>query len=371
MLIKSLPLLTLSLLLSACGQSADTSNASGSSSSNPGGMNAGSTALTVDIAHATRSSSPQLLDTAGGLYAWQEVAISTEVSGYRIADVLVDVGDSVAKGQTLARLDDTLLHQAYDQAKAAVAVAQATADQAQSAAKRGSKLRVDGLISQQDAEELNTTAATAAAQLQSAQAALQSAEQRLAYTDIKATDPGVIASRAAAPGQIASSGTTLFTLIRDSRVEWRAEIPANDIGKIKRGMSASILRSDGSQGKGTVRTISPGLDASTQRGTAYVDFKLEPLVRPGMYVTGSIELDSSPVLSVPLSAVTVRDGFSYVFVLQDDSSVRQTRIEVSRLLSDTVEVASGITTDDAIVSSGVGLLRDGDRVQVATATVQS
>jgi RND family efflux transporter MFP subunit len=359
----------LALSVVGCGSSGSNS---GSSTGGPAGMGGGpgsvganSTALTVEVIQAKLKNSTQVLETSGGLYAWQEVAVGAEVSGYRVAEVLVDVGDTVTKGQVLARLDNTLLRQSYDQAQAAVAVSKANMDQAQASARRGNSLQASGLISKQDAEQLNTNAATASAQLQSAESQLQSAKQLLDYAEIKATDPGVISARNVAPGQIANGGTSLFTLIRDSRVEWRADIPAAYIGKIKRGMHATIKRMDGTTASGTVRTISPGLDANSQRGTAYVDLRLESQVRPGMYVSGSIDMDKAKVLTVPISAVTVRDGFSYVFLVQPDGGVRQQRVTVNRLLSDTVELSDGVSVDDQVVSSGVGLLRDGDKVTIS------
>lgn len=368
--IKVITLLACSIALSACGQSSSGPSAAAGN----GGMGAGGprqqATLTVAVTQPKQTKSAEVLDTAGGLFAWQDVAIGSEVSGYRVSEVLVDVGEVVKKGQVLARLDETLLRESFNQAQAAVNVARATMEQAQATARRGNALQQPGVISKQEAEQLNTAAATATAQLANAESQLEAAKQRLQYTSIKSPDNGVISSRAVSPGQIANAGTTLFSLIRDSRIEWRAEVPASEIGKVRRGMSASIKRADGSLATGKVRTVSPGLDANTQRGTAYVDLQLEPQVRPGMYVTGFIELAKSDSLTVPLAAVTVRDGFSYVFVLQPDNSVRQQRVSVNRLLSDSVELKDGITAEDRIVASGAGLLRDGDVVQLADSGTQ-
>lgn len=364
---KSVLVIGLGLLVAGCGSSGSSGGPGGAGG--PPGMGAGNqSALTVEVTEVASGEAMQTLETAGSLYAWQEVAVGAEVSGYRIADVLVDVGESVRKGQVLARLDDTLLRDAVNQAQAAVNVAKANAEQAQSSARRGNALQQPGIISKQDAEQLNTTAATAAAQLANAESQLKSAQQKLEYASIHASDNGVISARNAAPGQIASAGGTLFSLIRDNRIEWRAEIPAADITKVRRGMTARIKRDDGTYANGTVRTVSPGLDPNTQRGTAYVDLKLENQLRPGMYVTGSIATTKNSTLQVPLSAVTVRDGFSYVFLLQADNSVRQQRVNVGRLGSDTIELLDGVAAGDRIVSSGVGLLRDGDRVTVAAGT---
>src|SRR5262249_36864839 len=157
-----------------------------------------------------------------------------------------------------------------------------------------------------------------------------------------------------------NAGTSLFNLIRQGRVEWRAEVAAGDIGRIRPGMTATIARADGGADTGKVRTVSPGVDANTQRGIAYIDLKLEPLMRPGMYVNGSIQLGKAPTLTVPLEAVTTRDGFSYVFVVDYNNTIRQQRISVGALLGERVEIRDGVATGDRIVASGVGFLRDGD-----------
>jgi len=320
--------------------------------------------MTVDVIHATRSKAHQVLDTSGGLFAWQEVSIGTEISGYRLAEVLVDVGSVVTKGRVLARLDDTLLKQAVDQAEASLAVTNASRDQARNAARRGEALRRDGLISQQDFDQLTTNLATTTAQAQSAESLLKSAKQRLDYATVRATANGVIATREVSPGQIINAGATLFTLIRDQRIEWRAELPARWIGKVRAGMRAKIKRTDGSEAAGVVRTVSPGLDAGTQRGIAYVDLKMEPQVRPGLYVTGSIELPVADVLTIPLSAMSVRDGFSYVFIIDDKGTVRQRRVTVNRIVDDHVELLDGVTEQESLVANGVGLLHDADPVMV-------
>jgi RND family efflux transporter MFP subunit len=352
-----------SVAISGCGHSSSKDPATGSAAA---GAATEQSALTVAVIVPDKINAAQVLDTAGGLFAWQEVAVGAEVSGYRVAEVLVDVGSKVRKGDVLARLDDTLLRESLNQAQAQVAVVKATLNQAQASANRGNTLLQTNVISKQDVEQLNTTAATAAAQLISAESQLQATRQRLDYAVIRAPDAGVISVRNILPGQIANTGTTLFSLIRQSRVEWRAEISAVDIGRVHAGMPATVQRADGTKASGKVRTVSPGLDATSQRGIAYVDLALEPLIRPGMYVNGTIQLAKAVTLTVPLTAVSSRDGFSYVFVLKSDTTVRQQRVTVGRIINDKVELRDGVTIDDGIVSSGASFLHDGDKVKVAT-----
>ncbi len=328
-------------------------------------------ALTVKTTQATPRDITATIETSGPLFAWQEVAIGSEVTGYRLREVLVDVGDSVKQGQVLARLDNSVLSADRDQAAAQLAEAEATVKEAQTKATRATNLLKSGVLSTQEAEQLTTGAATAEARLQSAKAQLTTAEQRLKYAVILAPDAGVISARAVTPGQIAASGADLFKLIRNHRIEWRAEIPEAQFGKVRRGMIAQVRRADGSLARGQVRSLSPNLDPNTHRGIAYVDLKLEPALSPGMYVTGSIELGQSKTLTLPLGAVSMRDGFAYVFVIGPGNIVSQRRVTVGRVMKDALEISDGIGATEQVVAAGTGFLHDGDHVAIANAATNA
>lgn len=325
--------------------------------------------LTVETIPPVTRETALTIDTAGVLAPWQEVSIGPEVTGYRISEITVDVGTAVSKGQVLARLDETLLRAEVDQRNAALAEAQASLAEAQANADRTAALMKRGASSEQESIQKTTAAATAAARVASAQAQLSTAEQRLKYATIVAPDFGVISARTATVGQLAAGGAEFFKMIRQNRVEWRAEIPEAQIGDVKAGMSAKVRRADGTYAVGRVRTVAPSLDTATRRGMAYVDLKLESGIRPGMFATGNIEIGKSPARILPLAAVTVRDGFSYIFVMGTDNKVTQKRIEVGRFFSDGVEVLDGIGPADAVVAQGAGFLRDGDQVRVVRSQV--
>jgi RND family efflux transporter MFP subunit len=321
--------------------------------------------LTVETIAAEERSMPTTIETSGPLTAWQEVVIGSEIGGYRVSEVLVDIGTVVSKGRVLAKLDDTLLRGEVDLRRAALQETQAALAEAKANAERSLSLVKRGATSAQEADQRSTAAATAAARVASAQAQLATAEQRLSYATIVAPDYGTISARTVVPGQIATSGAELFRLIRQNRVEWRAEIPEAHISKVRAGMPAKVRRADGTFAMGKIRTIAPALDTATRRGTAYVDLHIENGLRPGMFSSGSIELGEQQTRLLPLAAVTMRDGFAYVFVLGADDKVAQRRVEVGRFFNDTVEILDGVTTTDAIVARGAGFLRDGDQVRVA------
>jgi RND family efflux transporter MFP subunit len=323
--------------------------------------------LTVETIKVIEREVPTMIDTAGVLAAWQEVSIGAEVSGYRISEILVDVGTAVRKGQTLAKLDETLLRADVDQRAAALAEAQASLAEAKANAERMLSLRKQGIISEQESLQKTTAAATATARVSSAQAQLSTAEQRLKYATIVAPDFGVISVRTVSVGQLAPAGTDMFKMIRQNRVEWRAEIPEAQIASVHEGMPVKVRRADGTFANGRIRAVAPGLDSNTRRGIAYADLKLEKGILPGMFASGTIELGKQQTRILPLAAVTVRDGFSYVFVLGTDNKVAQRRVEVGRFFTDGVEILGGVSSNEAIVAQGAGFLRDGDQVRVTTA----
>ncbi len=322
--------------------------------------------LTVETINTISREMPTTIDTAGVLAPWQEVSIGSEVSGYRISEIRVDVGSVVSKGQVLAKLDDTLLRAEVDQRRAALAEAEASHAEARANADRTTALLKRGASSEQEAIQKTTAAATAAARVASAQAQLSTAEYKLNYATIVAPDFGVISTRTVSVGQLAPAGTDLFKMIRQNRVEWRAEIPEAQIVKVRPGMTVKVRRADGTFATGRIRTIAPALDSNTRRGIAYADLKLDSGIRPGMFASGTIELGREQTLTLPLAAVTVRDGFSYVFVMGADQKVAQRRVEVGRFFSDGVEIIGGVTTSESIVAQGAGFLRDGDQVRVTT-----
>lgn len=321
--------------------------------------------LTVEAISVTEREVATTIDTAGVLAPWQEISIGAEVSGYRISEVFVDVGTVVSKGRELAKLDDTLLKAEVDQRAAALAEAQASHAEAKANADRTTALLKRGASSEQEAIQKSTAAATAAARVASAQAQLSTAEQRLKYATIVAPDYGVVSARTANVGQLATSAADLFKIIRQNRIEWRAEIPEAQIASVRAGMVARVRRSDGSFATGRIRTIAPSLDSNTRRGIAYVDLKLEDGIRPGMFTTGNIEVGKQRARILPLAAVTVRDGFSYVFVLDAQQKVAQRRVEVGRFFNDGIEIVGGIEPNDSVVSQGAGFLRDGNQVRVS------
>ena len=332
-------------------------------------------ALTVTTTQAQLSTLPIKLAANGNIAAWQEASIGTESNGLRLAEVRVNVGDVVQRGQLLARFADDSLQADVAQARAGVNEATANAAEATANADRVRTLISTGTFSGQQINQYLTAEQTAKARVESAKAALVAQQLRLQHTQVLAPDSGVISARSATVGAVVMNSTELFRLIRQGRLEWRAEVTATDLGRMVVGTAVTVTAASGTALTGRVRMVAPTVDPQTRLGLVYVD--LPPMQRtsagvmPGMFARGEFVLGNSQALSVPQQAVVVRDGFNYVFRLNADQRVSQVKLHIGRRVGERVEVLSGIGPDDLLVASGAGFLNDGDLVKTVATTPNS
>ena len=329
-------------------------------------------ALTVTTARAQPASLPIRLAANGNVAAWQEAIIGSESGGLKLSEVRVNVGDVVKKGQVLAVFAADAVNADLAQARAGLLEAQANAAEASANAVRARSLQTSGALSAQQISQYLTAEQTANARIAAAQATLASQQLRLRYTQVVAPDAGVISARTASVGAVVGVGTELFRMIRQGRLEWRAEVTAAELTRLKPGTRAIVKAANGSELTGTVRTIAPTIDTQTRSALVYVD--LPPTLsanapfKAGMFASGQFELGASNALTVPQQAVAVRDGFSYVFRLNADQRVSQLKVATGRRLADRIEVVGGLTPDALVVVSGAGFLNDGDLVHNVPAT---
>ena len=322
-------------------------------------------ALTVTVARPTRSNLPLKLAANGSVAAWQEATIGAEVGGLRLQEVRVNVGDSVQQGQVLAVFAAESVQADVASARASVAEAQANAQAAIADANRAHALQSTGALSAQQISQFETTQASAQARLDSAQANLAQQNLRLQHTQVKAPDSGVISSRTASLGAVVQGGSELFKLILRNRLEWRAEVTANELERLRRGTPVTLTSAAGTSVHGVVRMVAPTIDPQSRTGLVYVDLNGYHPLRAGMFARGEFELGNSAALTVPQSAVVARDGFNYVFTVDANHKVAQRKVQVGRRVDAQVEISGGLDAQATIAVDGAGFLNDGDTVRVA------
>ena len=346
-------------------------------------------ALTVTTVQAVASRLPVKVEANGSIAAWQEASVGTESNALRLAEVLVNVGDVVQRGQVLARFADDSVQADVAQARAGVAETSAQATEATANANRVRTLLNTGTFSGQQISQYLAAEQTALARVESAKAVLAAQLLRLKNTQVLAPDAGIISARSATVGAVVPAGTELFRLIRQGRLEWRAEMTASELASVVPGTPVEVVAANGARLSGKVRTVAPTVDPQTRSGLVYVDLPamgmkqatvptdrsqpsgakgdLPKSALPGMFARGEFQLGSTAALTVPQQAVVVRDGFSYVFRLNADQRVSQVKVRLGRRSGDRVEVVEGVDPDAVLIASGAGFLNDGDLVKVVAA----
>lgn len=323
-------------------------------------------ALTVSTLTPSYAEWPQKIAASGSIAAWHEAIVGSEIGGLRLVAVPVNVGKYVEKGEELARLQSDTVAAEREQTRASLAEAEAAHAEARANAERARQIQASGALSAQQIAQYLTAEQTAKARVEVIKARLHADDLRLAQTRILAPDSGTISSRSATLGAVVQSGQELFRLIRGDRLEWRAELPAADLSRIRPGMAASLVTPGKMRVAGRVRMVGPTIDPQTRLGLVYVDLDGKG-ASAGMFASGEIEIGRARVLTLPQSAVLLRDGFSTVFRVGPDQRVSETKIEVGARSGDRLAVAAGLEPGAAVVASGVGFLADGDVVRVVDA----
>lgn len=338
-------------------------------------------ALTVQIATASTVEWPEILQVSGPIVAWQEAIIGSEISGQRLVELRVNVGDRVKKGEVLARYNaDTL--------QAEQAELQAIWKQAEADRERAVALEGKGALSRQQIENYINQAAVAKARL-------DAKNLQLRYATVVAPEDGIISARSATLGAIGTLGGELFRLIVNNRLEWRGELSAEQLSQVKAGQTVDLVLPDGSTAKAKIRQLSPSLNVQSRMATTYADISSGSSAHAGMYASGTIAMQTRPALVVPAVSVVVRDGRTYVFTVgaadasgsatapKTDTSKKSGKVrdsgdavyKVAQQLVTTgrhqgidVEIAAGLKDGMRVVMQGAGFLNEGDTVRVVSAT---
>ncbi|MES2207619.1 MAG: efflux RND transporter periplasmic adaptor subunit [Pseudomonadota bacterium] len=328
-------------------------------------------ALTVTTIYPLQEEWARTLVASGTISPWQEAIISSEIGGLRINQIMVDIGSHVKRGQILATLNGESVQAVIRKQAALVAQARASLSEAQLNADRARSVKDSGVLSAQQVNQYQVAYETAKANLDATKAQLDSEKIKGVQTIIRAVDDGIISSRSATLGAVVSGGNELFRLVRQDRLEWRAEVSPQQLPSIRVGQKALLTLPDKTQITGTVRVIAPTLDANTRNALVYVDIPSRSTAHAGLYARGEFNIGSQAALTLPQAAVILRDGKSYCFELTADNHVIQRPITVGRRVGNRVEIIEGLhsKTKTPIVATGGAFLNDGDPIKPTEALI--
>lgn len=319
--------------------------------------------LSVALTKVEEVMLPHRVPATGNVVAWQEAIVSAESDGLKLVEVNVNVGDTVTRGQVLARFNADIAEAELAEAVASVAQAEAAMMEAELNFSRTKTLAITNAISAQQLDQNKIAAMTARARLEAARAIEKKNRLLLTQANVVAPNDGVMTARSATVGTVVPSAQELFRLIEDGRLEWRAVVAAADMEKLLPGQNV-VINAQQQIIKGTLRTLAPTIDTSTHNGLVYVDLPINNTLRAGTFARGYIEVSSGLTLTLPQRAVILRDGFHYVMQVKSDSTVALKKINVGRQIDDRIEIISGLAKSEAVIESGLGFLSEGDKVKI-------
>ncbi|HSM99011.1 MAG TPA: efflux RND transporter periplasmic adaptor subunit [Gallionella sp.] len=278
----------------------------GGSRAEPGAPAASRPALTVRVTTLREDRWARTLTANGSIMPWQEAVISAQVQGLRIAEVKVGIGDHVQQGEVLVTL--------------------------------GNAVRIGS-------------------------------EPGSAYSaqgQIVAPDSGIISAANANAGSVSQPGVELFRLIRKGRLEWRAELTADELMLLRKGMGVEVTVGEGRVIKGAVRAISPSVNTQTRYGYALVSLPDSSGIIAGAFARGTFDISGGRkgLQSLPQSAVMQRGSMTYVLVVGPDNHVHERAVTVGQRNGDRVQIKQGLKADEPVVESGGAFLTEGDVVMV-------
>ena len=322
-------------------------------------------AMTVTTAKPETASLSLQLQANGNIAAWQEASVGAEVPGLRLATVNVNIGDVVKKGQVLATFARETTEAENLQGKAALMQAEAAFENAKADADRARSIENTGALSRSQIAQYLTQEKVTHAQFEAAKAAYAASQVRLGNTQVRAPDDGVISARSATVGAVAGAGQELFRLVRQSRMEWRAEVTPSEVGRVKIGQKVEVTAASGLKVAGTVRAVAPSADPQTRNVLVFVDLPRHAELKAGTFARGQFQLGSSQALTVPAPAIVVRDGHNYVFVVGPDNKASLRKVDTGRRNGERVEVLQGLKAEEPVAVQGAGFLNEGDLVKLS------
>ncbi|WP_312135346.1 efflux RND transporter periplasmic adaptor subunit [Brevundimonas sp.] len=321
---------------------------------------------TVSAITTTQASMPRMVVASGTVSAWEEVPVGAETGGLTATVVHVDEGSYVRQGQPLVQMNDVLLRAQMRQQQASVQTAEANVARDDAALARAQELKEKGFLSQAALDKALADQRASAANLAAARAGLAETRTRVEQAVIRAPVSGQIISRSVTRGQIIQQGAELFRMVRDGRLELDAQIPETDLPALAPGQSARITASQVAPTTGTVRIVTPEVDAQTRLGIARISLAPNSGLKAGMFARAEISAGTRDATVVPTAAVLYRNNKSGVFVIEAGNKVRF--VPVTVLMRDDTQTSVGdLPVGARVAVQGAGFLNDGDAVTVARA----
>lgn len=314
---------------------------------------------------AGSSNSHGALQFSGEVRARQESRLAFRVAG-KITQKRVSNGERVHKGQVLAVLDSSD-YQLDSSAKAAqLSAAAANLQQQEADLKRYRELLAQSFISQTQVDRQQAAVSTARASLQQAQAALNASRNQSSYTNLLADSDGIVSDIQAEPGMVVAAGQVVARLAADGAREVLFQVPENAVTAVSHvGAFKVALWADGRELDATLRELAGDADPATRTYAARLQLNGNMSgVQLGMTALISAQTaGQQAAIHLPPTAILDENGKHYVWQINGDKVGRKP-VTIAGIDSSSVTVSAGLRGGEKIVTAGVHLLHDGQRVSL-------
>ncbi|MES0057459.1 efflux RND transporter periplasmic adaptor subunit [Mesorhizobium sp. M0078] len=328
----------------------------------------------VEIGQAEKS---RELTYSGSVRARTEMNLGFRISG-KVTERLVDIGQHVTTGDVLARIDPTDYELSVKSAKASLDAAERQVETVDLSRKRAEQLFAKNFTSKSQLEQATLSYNQAVATRDAARSTLAQAQNQVVYTDLKASENGIVTAVSADVGQVVGAGTPVMTVAVDGEKEVLIAVPEMDIAAFKPGkdVKASFWSDDAMALSGKVREVAGSADQQSRTFAVRVSLPDDPRVLLGM--TAKIEASvakKQEMVSIPLSALAEKDGRKIVWTVdRAGETVHERLVKVAEFTADGVSVADGLKPGDVVVAAGTQFMTEnlkvkltGDAVQAASA----
>ena len=320
---------------------------------------------TVSVIVPGRQQVARTISATGTLAARRDMPVGIAGEGGMVVRVLVEPGQWVGAGQTLAVIERSVQSQEAQQLAASIDVARADARLAQQELERAQALVSRGFVSKADVERRIATRDAANARVRVAQAQLGATRARIGRLDVRAPAAGLVLDRNVEAGQVVSAGSgPLFRIAQGGQMELLARLPQTDLATLGVGVPVTVTPVGSQRSyQGSVWQISPIIDPQTRQGEARIAIPYNRELRPGGFASAQIQAGATTAPLLPESAVLTDDSGSYVMVVDQNNTVQRRAVRIGTVTDRGVVVAEGLSGNERVVESAGAFLNPGERVR--------
>ena len=316
---------------------------------------------------AAKGEAGETVVLTGHVQAENEPAFAFRIAG-RMIERPINVGDRVEAGQVLAKLDPENELNALRSAESALAAARGQLTDARGDFDRQRQLLANGHTPRARFDQSQNALQSAQSQVDNTEAQLRIARDHVGWTTLEADAPGTVTARGAEPGEVVQAGQMIVRLARQGGRDAVFDVPAQLLRSAPSEAEITVRLTDDPSvtATGRVREIAPQADPVTRTFEVKVGLSDPPQsMRLGATVTGSVKLESEPVISIPASALTELNRQPAVWIVDPKNlTVSMRNVELLRHDPGTVVIAQGLDTGDIVVTAGIQALHPGQKVRL-------